>query len=442
MGGGSSINGTDGQPRPARRLRRVGRVRRGRLDLAIRRCRTSRRLERDLDLAGPRARRATARSRSAACPAAEWPAFSLARRRRPSKTSGLPWVDDQNAGPFGPACFPIAINNETDRRVSVRHRLSRRRHTPAAEPDHPRQHPRPPAAAGRSPRHRRRGRSDRRARRDDHRPRGDPRRRRDPLPGDVAARRHRPRPSTCSASASRSSPTGPGSGQNLQDHPMISRLGLSEPRRPPARNRPAPAHLPRAALVLRARRLPADRHVRRGLQPRRLAPGRRADRRLPGLDQQVVLARLGPARRPHPRSANRRSMFDLLGDERDLVRMRDAVRYLLGLFDHPAVQAVAGKPFPTAYTERYKRLAAVTRRNLAITARPRPRCSTAPQRSATASSARSSPTAASYDDILHDDDALDALPARDRRPASGTRAAPAASATRTTRSPSATPTAA
>jgi 5-(hydroxymethyl)furfural/furfural oxidase len=60
-------------------------------------------------------------------------------------------------------------------------------------------------------------------------------------------------------------------------------------------------------------------------------------------------------------------MFDLLGDERDLCRMRDGVRYLLSLFEHPAVRTVAGKPFPTAYTERYKRLAAVTGRNKAVT---------------------------------------------------------------------------
>ncbi|HYP61802.1 MAG TPA: GMC oxidoreductase, partial [Thermomicrobiales bacterium] len=59
--------------------------------------------------------------------------------------------------------------------------------------------------------------------------------------------------------------------------------------------------------------------------------------------------------------------FDLLGDERDLARMRAAVRRMIGYFDHPALKAVADEPFPTSYTERYKRLAAVTRRNEAIT---------------------------------------------------------------------------
>ena len=44
-----------------------------------------------------------------------------------------------------------------------------------------------------------------------------------------------------------------------------------------------------------------------------------------------------------------------------------AVRQMIGYFDHPALKAVADEPFPTSYTERYKRLAAVNRRNEAIT---------------------------------------------------------------------------
>jgi 5-(hydroxymethyl)furfural/furfural oxidase len=74
----------------------------------------------------------------------------------------------------------------------------------------------------------------------------------------------------------------------------------------------------------------------------------------------VKLADPSPEREPEVQ-------FDLLGDERDLCRMRDAVRYMIRLCSHPAVQEVAGAPFPTSYTERYKRLAAVTRGNLAIT---------------------------------------------------------------------------
>jgi 5-(hydroxymethyl)furfural/furfural oxidase len=74
----------------------------------------------------------------------------------------------------------------------------------------------------------------------------------------------------------------------------------------------------------------------------------------------VKLADASPEREPEVQ-------FDLLGDERDLGRMRDAVRRMIGYFDHPALKAVAGEPFPTSYTERYKRLAAVNRRNLAIT---------------------------------------------------------------------------
>ena len=40
---------------------------------------------------------------------------------------------------------------------------------------------------------------------------------------------------------------------------------------------------------------------------------------------------------------------------------------MIAYFDHPALKALAGEPFPTSYTERYKRLAAVNRRNQAIT---------------------------------------------------------------------------
>ena len=99
-------------------------------------------------------------------------------------------------------------------------------------------------------------------------------------------------------------------------------------------------------------------------------------------------------------------MFDLLGDERDLVRMRDGVRYLLGLFEHPAVQAVAGKPFPTAYTERYKNLAAVNKRNLAITT-ALGRVLDGPEAVRNRVIGSVITGGASYDDILHDDRALD-----------------------------------
>ena len=40
-----------------------------------------------------------------------------------------------------------------------------------------------------------------------------------------------------------------------------------------------------------------------------------------------------------------------------------AVRRMIGYFDHPALKASPDEPFPTSYTERYKRLAAVNRRN-------------------------------------------------------------------------------
>jgi 5-(hydroxymethyl)furfural/furfural oxidase len=98
-------------------------------------------------------------------------------------------------------------------------------------------------------------------------------------------------------------------------------------------------------------------------------------------------------------------LFNLLGDERDLARMRDAVRYMIRLFDHPAIHKVAGKPFPTSYTERYKRLGTVNRRNAMVTssiglALDGP----APVRDRLLRDIVTD--GASYDDLLHDDDAL------------------------------------
>lgn len=100
-------------------------------------------------------------------------------------------------------------------------------------------------------------------------------------------------------------------------------------------------------------------------------------------------------------------MFDLLGDERDLVRMRDGVRYLLGLFEHPAVKHVAGTPFPTAYTERYKRLAAVNARNDAIT-RVLGRGLDLHEGLRDRLIRDIITDGTDYGDVLHDDDALDA----------------------------------
>jgi 5-(hydroxymethyl)furfural/furfural oxidase len=100
-------------------------------------------------------------------------------------------------------------------------------------------------------------------------------------------------------------------------------------------------------------------------------------------------------------------MFDLLGDERDLVRMREGVRFLISLFDHAAVRNVAGRPFPTAYTERYKRLAAVNRRNAGITTLLGPALDlSAGLRDRLIRDLITDGTR--YEDVLHDDAALDA----------------------------------
>jgi 5-(hydroxymethyl)furfural/furfural oxidase len=320
-----------------------------------------RKLERDLDFSGehhggegPVAIRRVRKS--------DWPAFSAAAAEAVID-SGLPWIEDQNTSEFLPACFPITINNEKDRRVSsavaylsrdIRQRpnltiLSRTRvilllmdgarcsgveiegsdgrrevragqvilaagaiHSPAML-----------MRAGIGP--------------GDHlRERGI----------DVVADRV-------------------GVGQNLMDHPMIS----------------VSAFIKRTARLSKAQR----RHIFLGMRwssgladcpPSDMYAvaynrgawhpvGWRIGGFLTWVNKSysrgwVKLADAAPEREPEVQ-------FDLLGDERDLDRMRNAVRTMIGFFDHPAVKAVSGAPFPTSYTERYKRLAAVTRRNLAIT---------------------------------------------------------------------------
>jgi 5-(hydroxymethyl)furfural/furfural oxidase len=293
---------------------------------------------------------------------ADWPSFSTAAARA-VLDSGLPWIEDQNSAEFLPACFPITINNETDRRISsavaylsrdVRARpnltiLSQTRverlvmdgarctgvevvgpegmrtinagqvilstggiHSPAML-----------MRAGIGPAENLRSHGI-----------------------DVVADRA-------------------GVGQNLMDHPMIS----------------VSAFLKRSARLRKAQR----RHIFLGLRwSSGLADCPPADMYAVAYNRGawhpvgwriggfltwinkswsrgwVKLADPSPEREPEVQ-------FDLLGDERDLCRMRDAVRYMIRLCSHPAVQEVAGAPFPTSYTERYKRLAAVTRGNLAIT---------------------------------------------------------------------------
>jgi 5-(hydroxymethyl)furfural/furfural oxidase len=97
--------------------------------------------------------------------------------------------------------------------------------------------------------------------------------------------------------------------------------------------------------------------------------------------------------------------FNLLGDQRDLDRMRDAVRYMIQLCGHPSIKVVAGNPFPTSYTERYKRLAAVNRRNELITSALGLTLD-GPALLRDRLLRRVVTDGASYDDLLHDGEAL------------------------------------
>jgi len=362
MGGGSSINGmmaNRGQPLDYDEWAEEGAAGWSWATVAP----YFRNLERDLDFAGdhghhggegPVPIRRVAKG--------EWPAFSAAAAEA-VVASGLPWVEDQNTAEFLPACFPITINNEGDRRVSsavayldrdVRARpnltiLSRTRvvrlvmdgarcvgvdiwdergerrvdaglivlsagaiHSPAML-----------MRAGIGP--------------GEHlRERG----------VEVVADR-------------------PGVGRNLMDHPMIS----------------VSAYLKRPARLSTAQRRhiflgmrwssgvadcpPADMYAVAYNRGAWHPVGWRIGGFLTWVNKSyargsVKLADSSPDHEPEVQ-------FDLLGDDRDLVRMRDAVRRMVRLFDHPAVGEVAGRPFPTSYTERYKRLAAVTRPNAAIT---------------------------------------------------------------------------
>jgi 5-(hydroxymethyl)furfural/furfural oxidase len=360
MGGGSSINGqmaNRGQPFDYDEWAEEGAAGWSWQSVAP----YFRKLERDLDFSGehhgvegPVAIRRVRKS--------DWPAFSTAAAEAVID-AGLPWIEDQNTSEFAPACFPITINNENDRRASsavaylsrdVRQRtnlttLSRTRVIRLLMNG-----PRCTGVEVEGPEGRREIRA-----------------------GEVIL-----------SSGAVHSPAmlmragiGPGAhlqergiavvadragvGQNLMDHPMIS----------------VSAFMKRSARLSKSQR----RHIFLGMRwSSGLADCPPADMYAVAYNRgawhpvgwriggfltwinksfsrgSVKLADAAPEREPEVQ-------FDLLGDERDLDRMRDAVRKMIGFFDHRSIRAVSGAPFPTSYTERYKRLAAVNRKNLAIT---------------------------------------------------------------------------
>jgi 5-(hydroxymethyl)furfural/furfural oxidase len=59
--------------------------------------------------------------------------------------------------------------------------------------------------------------------------------------------------------------------------------------------------------------------------------------------------------------------FAMLSDRRDLDRMTDSVRRMAALFADPVLAAVTRDPFPSCYSERVRRIGAVTAKNRILT---------------------------------------------------------------------------
>lgn len=399
MGGGSSINGqmaNRGQPADYDEWAELGAsgwTWHGVLPYF-------KRLERDLEATGPE-HGSDGPLPIRRVPRREWPAFSDALASA-VEDSGLPWIDDQNAGPFDPACFSITINNERDRRVSsaVAYLDAQTRQRPnltifaqtrvrrlvldgtkvtGVEVD---------GAGGRA---------------------------------ELAAREvilsagsiHSPA-MLLRAGIGPAEHLGnlgipvvadrPGVGANLHDHPMISLSSfLSRRARLPEHQR---RHI---FLGLRWSSgiedcLPTDMYAVAYNRGAWHAVGERIGGILVWVNKSYSKGRVRLASRSPEVEPD--VLFNLLGDPRDMRRMRDGVRYLLGLFEHDAVRSVAGRPFPTAYTERYKRLAAVNRRNRIVTD-VLGQLMDGPQALRERMIRDVITGGDSYDSLLHDDDALD-----------------------------------
>lgn len=59
--------------------------------------------------------------------------------------------------------------------------------------------------------------------------------------------------------------------------------------------------------------------------------------------------------------------FNLLSDMRDLERLKQGIRQLSGLFDHPAMQAVCSLSFPASWGDKVRQVGAVTAKNKLLT---------------------------------------------------------------------------
>ena len=295
-------------------------------------------------------------------PKSDWPGFSSAAADAVI-ASGLPWIEDQNTTDFVPGCFPIAINNESDRRMSsavsflssdVRARpnltiLSRTRANRLIMDGTRCTGVEIESATG--------------VRTIDA--------------GEVVL---------CTGSIH--SPAmlmragiGPaaglrdlgieivgdraGVGQNLLDHPMVSVSAYLQPGARLSKEMRRHIFLGMRWSSGLADCSPSDMYAVAYNRGAWHPIGWRIGGFLTWINKSysrgtVAIKSTDPAAEPDVQ-------FDLLGDARDLQRMKDAVRYLISLFDHPALKTVAGEPFPTAYTEQYKQLGAVNRKNAAIT---------------------------------------------------------------------------
>lgn len=59
--------------------------------------------------------------------------------------------------------------------------------------------------------------------------------------------------------------------------------------------------------------------------------------------------------------------FNLLSDQRDVERLKKAVRLMAGLYESEPLKRIARDPFATSYSERIRELGVINRKNLVLT---------------------------------------------------------------------------
>ena len=295
-------------------------------------------------------------------PESEWPEFSRVAARALQR-AGLQRIDDQNDS-FEPGYFPIAINNEHDRRVSTAAGYldadvrSRPNLTILADTEVRRILFDGTRVSGVEVRNA--GWLDRHA----FGRRGRCRGRRAPYPCAAAPIRNRPRSAAFSSLGIEVIVDLPGVGENLQEHPQIAVTALLEPdaRQPWEQRRHIFAGFRYSSgidgcddvdmygvVVNRGAWHPLGQKLGGFLiwVNKAYSTGR------------VSLVSADPAIEP-------RVEFGFLSDERDLHRLADGLRRLAEIYRDPDMQAIAFYPFATSYTERSRDLAIVTAENEAL----------------------------------------------------------------------------